>query len=180
MLGYVLSPYAFVAALIIFGFAPGAALRLIVLAFPRDDPRRRELLAELHAVKRVERPFWVVEQLEVAIFEGLWGRVVGIRSRRGRWHLEPGLDLPPGLRWEEFVHRMTGPDGVDLRPNGTWTCSSDPERPLARAILADMGVDVERSLEFFAEHGGFCDCEILLNIAGQDDLNDQLRRRALG
>jgi hypothetical protein len=58
-------------ALLVFGFAPGAVLRLIVLAFPRDDPRRRELLGELYAVPRIERPFWVMEQLEVGLFEGL-------------------------------------------------------------------------------------------------------------
>jgi len=51
---------AFLAALVVFGFAPGIALRLIVLAFHRDDPRRRELLAELYAVPRLERPFWVL------------------------------------------------------------------------------------------------------------------------
>jgi DNA-binding transcriptional MerR regulator len=64
-----------VVALFAFGFAPGAVLRLIVLAFPRDDPRRRELLSELYAVPRIERPFWVIEQLEVGLFEGLRGRL---------------------------------------------------------------------------------------------------------
>ena len=34
-------------ALLVFGFAPGAALRLIVLAYQREDPRRKELLSEL-------------------------------------------------------------------------------------------------------------------------------------
>jgi DNA-binding transcriptional MerR regulator len=58
-------------ALLIWGFAPGAVLRLIVLLFPKDDPRRQELLGELYAVPRVERPFWVIEQLEVGLFEGL-------------------------------------------------------------------------------------------------------------
>jgi hypothetical protein len=62
-------------ALLVFGFAPGALLRLIALAFRRDDPRRSELLAELRVVPRVERPFWVVEQLELAVFEGVWNRV---------------------------------------------------------------------------------------------------------
>jgi hypothetical protein len=52
-------------AVLVFGFAPGVALRVIVLAF-RDDLRRKELLAELHTVPRLERPFWVAEQLEVA------------------------------------------------------------------------------------------------------------------
>jgi hypothetical protein len=72
--------------LLVFGFAPGAVLRVIVLAFRRDDPRRRELLAELPNVPRVERPFWVCEQLEVALFEGLAGRLAALisRMRRGR------------------------------------------------------------------------------------------------
>jgi hypothetical protein len=59
-------------ALLVFGFAPSAVLRLIVLAYERGDPCRRELLGELHAVPRIARPFWVAEQFEVALFEGLW------------------------------------------------------------------------------------------------------------
>ena len=61
--------------LVAFGFAPGALLRLIVLAFHREDLRRSEMLAELHRVPRLERPLWVVEQLEVALFEGIWERI---------------------------------------------------------------------------------------------------------
>lgn len=84
----------FLVALLVFGFAPGAVLRLIVLAFHRDDPRRRELLAELHAVPRVERPFWVIEQLEVALFEGVWDRITWAATGRviHRWHLESGAE----------------------------------------------------------------------------------------
>jgi hypothetical protein len=65
----------FIIVLIVFGFAPGAVLRLIVLLFPRDDPRRRELLAELYAVPWPERPLWVAQQMEVAFFEGLPKRI---------------------------------------------------------------------------------------------------------
>jgi hypothetical protein len=61
--------------LLVFGFAPGFCLRLIVLAYPRSDPRRAELIAELYAVPRVQRPLWVAEQLEVALFEGIAHRV---------------------------------------------------------------------------------------------------------
>jgi hypothetical protein len=79
--------------LLVFGFAPGALLRLIVLAFRRDDPRRSEMLAELHRVPRLERPIWVVEQLEVALFEGIGERVLGVATGRiiYRWHLESGV-----------------------------------------------------------------------------------------
>ena len=68
-------------SLVVFGFAPGAVLRLIVLAFPRDDPRRRELLGELYAVPWIGRPFWVFQQLEVGLFEGLPGRFARWRGR---------------------------------------------------------------------------------------------------
>lgn len=71
----VISWRALAVAIIVLGFAPGALLRIIVLAFARSDPRRRELLAELHSVPRWERPLWVAEQLEVALAEGIVGRL---------------------------------------------------------------------------------------------------------
>jgi hypothetical protein len=93
LLDAIVSWRAFLVALVVFGFAPGALLRLIVLAFHRDDPRRNELLAELHRVPRLERPFWVFEQLEVALFEGVWERVMWAAAGRvvDRWHLEPAI-----------------------------------------------------------------------------------------
>ncbi len=71
--------------IVVFGFAPGFCLRLMVLAYPRDDPRRRELIAELYAVPHIKRPLWVAQQLEVALFEGLGHRVSAtIRRLRDR------------------------------------------------------------------------------------------------
>ena len=77
--------------LVVFGFAPGFCLRLIVLAYPRNDPRWAELIAELYAVPRIQRPLWVAEQLEVALFEGLphrasaaLRRLTGLRRARAR------------------------------------------------------------------------------------------------
>jgi hypothetical protein len=85
-------------ALVMFGFAPGAVLRLIVLAFRQDDLRRTELLAELPHVPRLERPFWVCEQLEVALFEGLFRRLVGSNN-----DLEgnDGSDISPPVQLPE-------------------------------------------------------------------------------
>lgn len=85
---------ALVILLLVFGFAPGAVLRLLVRAFHRDDPRRQEMLAEIHAVPRLERPFWVAEQLEVAISEGIWGRIVWAATGRiiYRWRLGSGVE----------------------------------------------------------------------------------------
>jgi len=61
----------FLLTLLVFGFAPGFVLRLLVLLYPKRNPRRRELVAELYEVPRIERPMWVAEQIEVALFEGL-------------------------------------------------------------------------------------------------------------
>jgi Uncharacterized protein conserved in bacteria (DUF2314) len=85
---------ALLVACFVFGFAPGAVLRLIVLGFRHDDPRRRELLAELHTIPRLDRPFWVFEQLEVALLEGVWGRVAWAATGRviHRWHLSSGVE----------------------------------------------------------------------------------------
>jgi hypothetical protein len=75
-------------ALLIFGFASGAVLRVIVLAFERDDLRRRELLGELYHVPRVERPFWVAESWSWRSWKALEAaceRPPGIGVRAGTW-----------------------------------------------------------------------------------------------
>lgn len=94
LLTQLLSWKALLAVVAVFGFAPGAALRLIVLAFPRSDPRRRELLAELHAVPRLDRPIWIAEQLEAALAEGVAGRMARVWRR-----------LAPGRRVAERWRR---------------------------------------------------------------------------
>lgn len=90
-------------AVVVFGFAPGLVLALIVRLIP-DHDRRRELQAELYAVPYWKRPFWVAEQLEVALRVGLsprigwvWGRYVWHRST-----LMSGLERhreAPGTFW---------------------------------------------------------------------------------
>jgi Uncharacterized protein conserved in bacteria (DUF2314) len=92
-LSAIVSWKTFLVSLVVFGFAPGAVLRLIALAFHRDDPRRREMLAELYRVPRWERPFWVFEQLERALVEGIWERLLWAGAGRvyDRWFLDSGV-----------------------------------------------------------------------------------------
>lgn len=94
---------------VVFGFVPGFCLRLIVLAYPRSDPRRKELIAELYAVPRIHRPLWVAEQLEVALFEGLAHRIsTVIRPHADR---APTAGLLSRIRdgdpaaWNEIIYR---------------------------------------------------------------------------
>jgi hypothetical protein len=92
LLDVVASWPSLVSVLLIFGFAPRATLRLLVRAYPKGDPRRAELPAELEAVPRAERPLWVVEQIEVALFDGLpqrlhiWKTTRALRRRFIREH----------------------------------------------------------------------------------------------
>jgi hypothetical protein len=79
-----------------FGFLPAFVLRVIVRLYPKNDPRRRELIAELYILKRFERPMWVAEQIETGLFEGPSARRRERRARRSayvpgcRSRIEPG------------------------------------------------------------------------------------------
>lgn len=76
--------------LLVFGFAPGFVLRLLVMIYPKGDARRKELVAELYVLPRLERPLFVAEQLETVLFEGMPTRFrailrhVGHRLQRRR------------------------------------------------------------------------------------------------
>lgn len=78
--------------LVVHGLAPGLLLRVIVLAFQQDDPRRQELIAELYAIPFVRRPYWVAQQLETAISDGIWPRFTWMLTGRliYRWKLGDG------------------------------------------------------------------------------------------
>lgn len=62
--------------MLIFGFAPGIATRLIARMFPKGDPRRAEMIAEVYKVDAWYRPIWVASQLERAFSEALPDRVI--------------------------------------------------------------------------------------------------------
>lgn len=107
----------FLIGLLVFGFAPGVVLRIVVLAFYPEDPRRNEILAELRAVPRLERPVWVAEMIEVALFEGLGSRInyfldshysfarpQGVQRERWRpWHRIDEYDWPRDVRPGDVV-----------------------------------------------------------------------------
>ena len=68
-------------ALLVFGFMPGFVLRLLVLIYPKGDLRRVDLMAELYVVPRIERPFYVAEQIETVLFEGVPERIKRIKLK---------------------------------------------------------------------------------------------------
>lgn len=75
-----------------------------------------------------------------------------------RW-LRMNETMKPGHpRWQEFEDRLRN-DFVE--------CRSD--LALSREILQTMDcVNVVSSLMFFREHGGYCDCEVILNVLGEE------------
>jgi hypothetical protein len=126
-------------ALLVFGFAPGVALRLIVLFYPHNNPRRRELRGELYAVPRIERPFWVAEQLEVALFEGL-------RDRRRVWR-------------DRRTRRTGVPNTADL--------FAETDEIIARLDRHDR--DVELGLEELERMGLYGQERVKVQLAASDD-----------
>jgi len=56
-------------------------------------------------------------------------------------------------RWAEFTNRMAA---------DWFACDHTCDR--AFEVLNAMGMDVPGSLEWLHEHGGHCDCEIIMNL----------------
>lgn len=119
---------SFLLLLLVFGFAPGAVLRLVLLAFHRDDPRRAEMLAELRAVPQHGRPMWVTEQIEVALFEGLFERVGGRVDDYlvGHWSYTSGVKQ--NARYPDSFYIPDAAAKADLMPGdkvkAAFTCWS--------------------------------------------------------
>ncbi len=70
-------------------------------------------------------------------------------------------------QWAEFATRLSGPEGCNLTLDKdgqpTWKCNHDHAK--ARSILTAMGnIDIKESISYFEQNGGYCDCEILLNV----------------
>jgi hypothetical protein len=75
---------------------------------------------------------------------------------------------PSSSRWNLFVERL---EDVMTRgvPEGSWRCGDDgsggSKHRYAKQVMAEIGgIDIPTTLEFFHEHGGHCDCEVLLNV----------------
>jgi len=65
---------------------------------------------------------------------------------------------PSSRRWGEFINALD----CAVQING---CHGGESLRLAKAIMGGMGgVNVAQSIEYFRDHGGFCDCEILMNV----------------
>lgn len=81
--------------------------------------------------------------------------------KRTPFVMTPAHDL-----WPEFVGQLCHDISFQCSKNKIKSdCDSTTGRPFAKSILEDLGADVEASLTYFSKHGGYCDCEIIMNIA---------------
>lgn len=79
---------------------------------------------------------------------------------------------PDHPRWLEFVNKLLGPEGCNFWQDGDgethWQCDGDLSN--ARKILRKHfpEVNIDKTLEYFQENGGICDCEIVFNVSHTD------------
>lgn len=86
--------------------------------------------------------------------------------------MEKEIMTPSNNRWNEFYHRLVGIEGCNFRQKEKdntesiiWNCNSKPDRPFATKILESMGnIDIKKTMVFFDEKHGHCDCEIIFNV----------------
>jgi hypothetical protein len=68
---------------------------------------------------------------------------------------------PADPRWDAFAEALS--EAVNKQG-----CRNDHR--LAEQIMTQMGdVDIPGSIEFFEQHGGYCDCEIMFNVVCNDN-----------
>jgi hypothetical protein len=82
--------------------------------------------------------------------------------------------------WEVFCDRLGGPEGCHFhdepdaegKPQTRWRCAGGHDKSIATRLLHEMGLtasEIAASLAYFEARGGFCDCEILFNVAATDE-----------
>jgi transcriptional regulator with XRE-family HTH domain len=119
-------PATVLGAAAFFGLFPGVALRLLVLLYPKNHPRRRELVAELYELNRMQRFEWVFQQLETALFEGLPSRLAQRRERRDHEQADDH-DTPEPLEVPPLPDDGYLPIPVRHTTIVTWENWEDPE-----------------------------------------------------
>lgn len=70
-------------------------------------------------------------------------------------------------RFPEFLERLTGPEGINLRADGSDDCAGPTDTSKTIAILRSMGLGedaIASSLAYFAARRGFNDRDIVLEV----------------
>lgn len=54
----------------------------------------------------------------------------------------------------------------DKDKKATWNC--DCTLKGTKEILKIMAMDIDKSIKYLEEHGGYCDCEVMMNVIQED------------
>jgi hypothetical protein len=178
MIQYLADWRVLLVALVIFGFFPGLGARLVAMTYRKGDPRRDEIIAEVYAVPRWERPFWVFEQLERAFSEGARERLYDAADGRlfNRWKLGDGVErhlASPDTFWipapaeldtlqrgdlVKLMFEVAGPThGFPGAGERMWAAITDIRGDKLQAKLANEPVmfghlDLGRTIKFSRRH----------------------------
>jgi hypothetical protein len=70
--------------------------------------------------------------------------------------------LRPGSpRWPQFIEQLESMIAL----HGCDGARGETVHRRAKLVMCNMGcIDIDASLAYFEENGGYCDCEILLNV----------------
>jgi len=79
---------------------------------------------------------------------------------------------PEHPRWDEFADALSAAINAQNEP-GVSDCKHTFDS--TRQVLAEMGVDVnvEATIKYFELKGGFCDCEVLLNLDTNEPTDEE-------
>ena len=69
---------------------------------------------------------------------------------------------PESPEWERFIAMLNSMDWCD--GDESETAPGCVHRHAKAAMTAMGGINIEKTLDYFKDHGGYCDCEILLNV----------------
>ena len=87
------------------------------------------------------------------------------------------------LRWQEFVERLAGEEGIHTRfvnDRLTWSCDHTRRMVFTRYVLEEFGADVEASVAWFLDLGWACDCAVVfLSDASWKEI-EAWKRRVVG
>ncbi len=106
-----------------------------------------------------------ISELDKVLFLYAKGQVKCLSSIYDKESLEiKPIMTPDHKNWTKFIILLSAKMGSVADSN----CDNTLNRPIATNLLKNVidNVDVERSLEYMAQQGGCCDCEILMNVNG--------------
>ena len=96
------------------------------------------------------------EEFDLAIMELARQRRAQILTQVGE-SAGTSVMTPLNPRWEKFARMLA----KAIQAEG---CDSKSLRLSERLLRGMHGIDAARSLDFFRADGGYCDCEVLLNV----------------